>query len=129
MQTDSWLPAGLGGEGVVTLANSTQRSAEMKHSEIVEYLKKIPRDAKATFVDLKKELDIDLDYENYVLDMVKSNPKIECERSSEDVMFFKYRAKFEIRDRNELLREIERVKNGISMKDITDPECYPGVGT
>jgi len=99
------------------------------HGDIVEYLKGIPRDLKATFVDIERELGIDLNREQYVLDMLKSNPKVECERSGENnnELSFRYRTKHSITNKADLLKEIGRVQNGIAASDICFPPCYPGV--
>ena len=92
------------------------------HGAIVDYLKSLDRDQQATIEDIKKELRINLNKQQYVLDMIKSNPKVEVERRYvDDMLFFKYRSKFEIKDKAELLREIERVASGISMKEICNP--------
>lgn len=84
---------------------------------------------------------VDLEGEDYaVLDMIKNNPKVDLEYTSGGISF-KYRAKYDIRfdqcsfvllpslllprNRDELMRMINRVKNGIPEKDIVD--CYPGI--
>lgn len=120
---------GVGGEGEGGDGDesSVRRVPDMLHSEIVEYLKKLPREQRATFVDFERELRIDLSRENYVLDMLKSNPKVECERSAEDELSFQYRTKFSIANKRELLATIDRVQCGIISADIFNPECYPGV--
>ena len=98
------------------------------HGAIVDYLKGLRRDQKATVDDIEKELGINLNKQHYVLDMIKSNPKVEVERRYiDDALFFKYRQKFEIRNKSDLLEEIERVASGISMKEITNPPAYPDV--
>ena len=113
-----------------------RKPPEVLHAEIVEYLKRIPRELKATFVDIERELGINLSTENYVLDMLKSNPKVECEWSAEDDLSFQYRAKFVIANKRELLDTIRRVQCGISSTDICNPDtlgegsgffCYPGI--
>jgi hypothetical protein len=72
---------------------------------------------------------IDLNSEQYVLDMLKSNPKVECERSGDnnDELSFRYRTKFAIANKLELINEIRRVDNGLAACDITNPPCYPGI--
>ena len=102
-----------------------RKSKKAMHGAIVDYLKSLDRDQQATVEDIKKELRINLNKQQYVLDMIKSNPKVEVERRYiDDMLFFKYRSKFEIKDKAELLREIERVASGISMKEICNPPCY-----
>jgi hypothetical protein len=106
----------------------SKRARKQMHSAIVDYLKGLTREQKATVEDIHKELGINLNKQQYVLDMIKSNPKVEVERRYiDDVLFFKYRQKFEINNKSELLWEIDRVSSGISMKEITNPPCYPGV--
>ena len=131
----SWLPKGLesdaGGAGASGASRTTQggRPLELVHGDVVEYLKRIPRELKATFVDIERELGIDLNSEQYVLDMLKSNPKVECERSGDnnDELSFRYRTKFAIANKLELINEIRRVDNGLAACDITNPPCYPGI--
>lgn len=80
---------------------------------------------------------VDLEGADYaVLDSLKNNPKVEIEDTEEN-LYFKYRAKYEIRlliscfsihvdsNRLELLSVIDKVKNGIPVRDISD--CYPGI--
>ena len=101
---------------------------KQRHGSIVDYLKGLRREQKATVDDILKELNIDLRKEQYVLDMIKSNPKIEVTRRYEDdALFFKYRQKFVIRNKWDLLEEIKRVASGISMKEITSPPSYHGI--
>ena len=104
------------------------RARKQMHGAIVDYLKDLNRDQKATVEDIETELGIDLNKQQYVLDMIKSNPKVEVERRYiDDALFFNYRQRFEIRNKVDLLREIERVASGISMKEITNPPAYPDV--
>lgn len=125
----SWLPRGLdAGDASGTSSTSERRPAEVVHGEIIEYLKRITRELKATFVDIERDLGIDLHVENYILDMLKSNPKVECERSGEtDELSFRYRTKFSIANKSELIQVIDRVQSGIAVCDITTPPCYPGI--
>ena len=104
---------------------ASRKSKKAMHGAIVDYLKSLDRDQQATVEDIKKELRINLNKQQYVLDMIKSNPKVEVERRYiDDMLFFKYRNKFDIKNKAELLREIERVASGISMKEISNPPCY-----
>mmetsp|Transcript_32339 Transcript_32339/g.32962 ORF Transcript_32339/g.32962 Transcript_32339/m.32962 type:complete len:282 (-) Transcript_32339:264-1109(-) len=56
---------------------------------------------------------------------MKNNPKIVI-INEDGQTYFQYRAKFEIRNKYELLNCIDRIKSGISWKDIED--CYPNIG-
>ena len=130
----SWLPPSLavpGGAGVggADASGAGARPLELLHGDIIEYLRGIPRDLKATFVDIERELGIDLNHEQYVLDMLKSNPKVEVERTGENSndLTFRYRTKFNIANKAELVKEIGRVQNGIAAMDICTPPCYAGV--
>lgn len=96
-----------------------------KYIRIIEYLKTLNRDVRATHVDISRSLNINLEEDSYVLDMMKSNPKISKKISVDDVLSFQYRAKFEIRDEAELLLTIQRERNGLVFKDIED--CYPDI--
>mmetsp|Transcript_22677 Transcript_22677/g.33142 ORF Transcript_22677/g.33142 Transcript_22677/m.33142 type:complete len:352 (+) Transcript_22677:58-1113(+) len=102
------------------------RSLHTKHIDVVDYLQSLHPDEKASFQDILQKCLVDLEGEDYaVLDMMKNNPKIDIEYVGGGGMLFKYRAKFDIRHRGELLRMVERVKSGISVKDIID--CYVGI--
>jgi predicted transcriptional regulator len=113
---------------VAATEEEQKQRRKQRHGAIVDYLKGLKRDQSATVDDIMTELNINLRTEQYVLDMIKSNPKIEVKRRYvDDVLFFKYRQKFVIRNKVELLEEIERVASGISMKEITNPPSYPGI--
>ena len=58
------------------------------HGAIVDYLKGLRRDQKATVDDIEKELGINLNKQHYVLDMIKSNPKVEVERDTSTMPCF-----------------------------------------
>lgn len=88
-------------------------------------MQRLPRDQRATVVDFFREVQVDLEGLDYgVLDMVKNNPKVDV-TNEHGVLYFKYRAKFEIRNKFELLNAIDKVKSGISWGDIED--CYVGI--
>lgn len=132
--SSSWVPRGLeagAGAGIEAAAQveaaSDSRPLELVHGDIIEYLKGIPRELKAAFVDIERELGVDLHRDNYVLDMLKSNPKVECERGDNDEISFRYRTKFSIANKLELIREISRVGSGIAACDIMTPPCYHGI--
>ena len=147
--------------GLIQISNSSsqsdtnyQKSSAEKHVNIIEYLKTLPKDTRATFVDIKRVLNIDLDIDNDVLDIIKNNPKIDLETAIDGLLSYSYRAKYEIRynlhllllhlspyshicyytqcvvfvyrNRDDLLRMIDRVKTGILVSDIKD--CYPHIG-
>lgn len=101
------------------------RTAVEKHVEIVEYLKHLPHESRATFVDIKRELNIDLGADIQVLGMLKSNPKVDQQLSSEGITSFSFRAKFTIRNKQELIDIILRVRTGLVVSEIKD--CYPGI--
>lgn len=90
--------------GLIQISNSSsqsdtnyQKSSAEKHVNIIEYLKTLPKDTRATFVDIKRVLNIDLDIDNDVLDIIKNNPKIDLETAIDGLLSFSYRAKYEIR--------------------------------
>jgi hypothetical protein len=112
-------------ESTTTGGYITQASQMDKYFRIIDYLKSLNRDVRATNVDISRSLNINLEEDSYVLDMMKSNPKISKKISFDDVLSFQYRVKFEIRDENELLLMIQRERNGIAFKDIKD--CYPDI--
>jgi hypothetical protein len=102
------------------------RSAMEKQADVIQYLKRLPSNVRATSVDIKRELNIDLEMEDYVLDMMKSNPKLDFEISKEGIISFQYRDKYIITNIMELQQTVERVKSGVLVSDIAD--CYEGIG-
>jgi hypothetical protein len=120
----------LGGEELIIGGNGEHaapvraRTATDKHTEIIQYLKQLPSNSRATFIDIKKVLQIDLKVDEYVFDMMKGNPKLDFETQG-DVESFQYRDKYKINNVNEVRQTVERVKSGVVVKDIID--CYPGV--
>lgn len=106
--------------------NVRNKTLAEKQMEIVEYLKKIaPRDLMASFVDVKRELRIDLREEIQVLEMLKSNPMIDQMVHEDGILYFQYRAKFNLKNKVELVNAITRVRNGIVLEDIKN--CYPDI--
>lgn len=106
-----------------------------KHALILDYLHKISINnagsttaTEVTYIDIYRELGIDMKDEIEVLSMLQSNPRVECKRienSSEVDFAFKYLSKHVIMDKRELLLKINQIKSGISLADIQD--CYNGI--
>ena len=96
-----------------------------KHAVIVEYLQKLKLAQSANFVDIFRELKIDLNKDYEVLSMLLSNPRIECEKLGNSDYNLRFLSKHNIRDKRELLIRINLIKNGISLADIQ--ECYDGI--
>jgi hypothetical protein len=120
-------------------AESDDRSATVMHMQVIEYLKTLKPPLQATFTDVQKELAIDLSNNRYgdVLHLLLSNAKVECERRRSSVlnpsqntqveqvmMLFRYKAKFDISNRSELIREIAKVASGVTLRDLTNPPVY-----
>jgi hypothetical protein len=120
----------LGGEELILGGNGEheapirQRTATDKHVEIIQYLKHLPSNARATSVDIKKVLQIDLKIDEYVYDMMKGNPKLDFDTVL-GVESFQYRDKYKISNISEVKQTVERIKSGVVMKDILD--CYEGI--
>mmetsp|Transcript_36699 Transcript_36699/g.63335 ORF Transcript_36699/g.63335 Transcript_36699/m.63335 type:complete len:397 (-) Transcript_36699:5-1195(-) len=132
----------LGGTGVVPILINGQSSSSIKtadaqktrstvekHIEIVEYLKKLPDSSWATFVDIQRELNINLQEDIYVLGMLKSNPRVEQQQygsnAGEKSLAFQYRARYNISNKSQLIETIRRSKNGVVLEDIKN--CYEGI--
>ena len=96
-----------------------------KHAVIVEFLQKLKNSQCANFVDIFRELKIDLSRDYEVLSMLLSNPRIECEKLGTQDYNMRYLSKHNIQNKRELLTRINIVKNGISLADIQ--ECYDGI--
>jgi hypothetical protein len=101
-----------------------------KYINIIEYLKALPRDQRATFIDIERSLHIDIKHDTLMLDMLKSNPKVDIEYldpADPTALSFQFRAKYEFQNKHELVRGIDRVKCGILMSDVQD--CYPNAAS
>lgn len=59
-------------------ANNDQ-SPQEKHADIVEYLKNLPTNVTANNYNIFQALGISLDDDMYLIDMLKSNPKVSTE--------------------------------------------------
>lgn len=73
------------------------------------------------------EFGIDLSRDRVVLEMLKSNPKLESGKDNDGSIFFRFRAKLIIRNKMELKQTLTRSDVGVLMSDIED--CYPGIRT
>eukprot|EP01041_Mallomonas_annulata_P011666 gene11666-24436_t len=105
--------------------NEDNRPSIQKHADIVDYLQISSRDQRVTVGDILRDCQVDLEgKDSAVLDMLKINPKVDV-LTIEGIVFFQYRSKFEIRNKYELLNAIDRIRSGISWKDIED--CYPNI--
>lgn len=119
----------------IGMSNASSSSLSMNKStnelqiEIVEYLKQLPFDVKLSVDEILKELQIDLSVELDVLDMLKSNPKIDVVMYLDGKGNISYNFQFVrehvVRNINELKEQIKRSRNGILFDDIKD--CYPDI--
>ena len=137
---------GIGYSEFSTTISSTRSSID-KQAQIIEYLKVffimlstyyyqlnlllfkqvLQRPHRATNVDFKNDLNIDLNDDYYLMNMLKSNPKVDMELLDDGSYSFQYRVKYEISDLKEMLHVINREshKSGVLESDIRD--CYPDI--
>jgi hypothetical protein len=94
-------------------------------ADIIRYLQNLTADREATPIDIERELGISLlGKDNRLFDIIKYNPKV-VSREENGETYFKYKAKFDIHNKEDLLNEIDRVKSGIARSDVRD--CYQGI--
>jgi hypothetical protein len=78
-------------------AEEDRRPPEQLFVDVVEYLKQLKHDKKASVSDILNTCKVDLEGKHYqVLDGLKRNSKIDISEEN-GIMKFKYRAKFDIR--------------------------------
>ena len=103
-----------------------ERSGVEMQAEIVNYLKDLTSERTASADDILANLDIDLlGRHNRVTSMLRSNPKVDFIENRDKIFKIKYRTKFELRNKEELLNMIDRLKYGIPQSDVEN--CYEGV--
>ncbi|ETV93626.1 hypothetical protein H310_12409 [Aphanomyces invadans] len=90
--------------------------------KVLEYLNSIANHAAVTVPQIYQKTGIDLaspgEYE--VCDRVRNNPKVRIEGDK-----IAYKAKFDIKSRNDVLRQLNRSPEGIPFRDLKD--CYKNV--
>jgi hypothetical protein len=79
----------------------------------------------ATYIDVQRDLDIDLHEDIQVLGMIKSNARVDTEVDSDGNVSFGYRSKYNINNKIELLQIIAKNRHGIVLQDIKD--CYADI--
>lgn len=94
-----------------------ERSAIQMHLDVVDYLKSLSRDEKATADDIFTHVGVDLDVEETVMEMLRNNKKLEVHIEAEE-WIFRYKNKYEIRNKEDLVNTIGRVRFGINKKEL-----------
>ncbi len=95
-----------------------KRSDQEKHADVVDYLLKLTSGQWAHSVDVEKVLGIFLKGKDHlVLRWLRTNPKVEI-KETDSGEFYRYRAKYDITNRNELMKLIDRHAMGISLNDV-----------
>eukprot|EP01031_Cornospumella_fuschlensis_P031078 gene31078-37561_t len=104
---------------------STQQSITEKHAAIVECLKDLSPDVKVSAIDIAREIDIDIRTDVALGQTLLSNSKIEVTKDNDGGFLYRYRPKFIIIDREDLLITLDRNASGIVVEDIKD--CYDSI--
>uniref|UniRef100_A0A7S1BGZ2 Transcription initiation factor IIE subunit beta n=1 Tax=Corethron hystrix TaxID=216773 RepID=A0A7S1BGZ2_9STRA len=118
--------ASSGGESV---AEEDVRSDLEKQYEIIAYLqgqRSAPGMGWITPRQIESNLRIDLQGDDVpVAEMLLTNPKVRTETLADGTVVYGYQAKFNISNRTDLLAQINRCRNGVASKELSD--TYDGV--
>jgi hypothetical protein len=68
-----------------------------KHIAVVQYLSGLSTGQWASSIDIKRELDLDIDDDEPLLDLLKSNPKVIRDANEDGEIQMQFKKKFEIR--------------------------------
>uniref|UniRef100_A0AAV1TAD9 TFIIE beta domain-containing protein n=1 Tax=Peronospora matthiolae TaxID=2874970 RepID=A0AAV1TAD9_9STRA len=88
--------------------------------KILEYLRKVPMHKAVSVVDVFKHTGVDLSMDDQVEQRLKNNPKVRLQGDQ-----YAYQAKYDIKDRMQLLKILDRIPEGMPIEDLID--CYVGV--
>ena len=75
--------------------------------------------------DIASELKIDVENDRSLLEILKSNPELECQIDNDGRNCFKYRTKFDIRNKYDLKQTLVASNIGILLTEVDN--CYPGI--
>ncbi|TMW63222.1 hypothetical protein Poli38472_002163 [Pythium oligandrum] len=101
-------------------ASSVPKNDGAKVYKILEYLRKIPMHQPVSVKDVFQHTGIDLTMDEQVDQRLKNNPKVRV-----DGEMYAYQAKYDIKNRMQLLKILERMPEGMPIEDFID--CYVGV--
>ena len=102
-----------------------QRSNIEKQADIVDYLRGQRSNAQKSAHEIYNDLKIVLeDADDNVLHMLRRNEKVEVIETDQGE-FFRYRTKYNISNKDQLLSLIDSIKMGVSLNDVK--HCYLGI--
>ena len=102
-----------------------QRSNIEKQADIVDYLRGQRSNSQKSAHDIYNDLKIVLeDKDDNVLHMLRRNEKVEVIETDQGE-YFRYRAKYNISNKDQLLSLIDSFKMGVSLNDVK--HCYLGI--
>lgn len=101
-------------------ASSVPKNDGAKVYNILEYLRKVPMHAPVSVKDIFKHTGVDLTMDEQVDQRLKNNPKVRVEGD-----MYAYQAKYNIKNKMQLLKILERIPEGMPLDDLID--CYVGV--
>ncbi|EGZ23905.1 hypothetical protein PHYSODRAFT_325079 [Phytophthora sojae] len=101
-------------------ASSVPKNDGAKVYKILEYLRKVPMHKAVAVADIFKHTGVDLTMDDQVEQRLKNNPKVRVQGDQ-----YAYQAKYDIKNRMQLLKILDRIPEGMPIEDLID--CYVGV--
>ncbi|KAH7476926.1 hypothetical protein PRIC1_000937 [Phytophthora ramorum] len=101
-------------------ASSVPKNDGAKVYKILEYLRKVPMHKAVVVTDIFKYTGVDLTMDDQVEQRLKNNPKVRVQGNQ-----YAYQAKYDIKNRMQLLKILDRIPEGMPLEDLID--CYVGV--
>ncbi|CAH0479378.1 unnamed protein product [Peronospora belbahrii] len=101
-------------------ASSVPKNDGAKVYKILEYLRKVPMHKAVSGIDIFRHTGVDLTMDDQVEQRLKNNPKVRAQGDQ-----YAYRAKYDIKNRTQLIKILDRIPEGMPIEDLID--CYVGV--
>ncbi|KUF96945.1 Ubiquitin-conjugating enzyme E2 N [Phytophthora nicotianae] len=101
-------------------ASSVPKNDGAKVYKILEFLRKVPMHMPVSVTDIFKHTGVDLTMDDQVEQRLKNNPKVRLKGDQ-----YAYQAKYDIKNRMQLLKILDRIPEGMPIEDLID--CYVNV--
>ncbi|EEY67747.1 uncharacterized protein PITG_17978 [Phytophthora infestans T30-4] len=101
-------------------ASSVPKNDGAKVYKILEFLRKVPMHKPVSVTDIFKHTGVDLTMDDQVEQRLKNNPKVRLQGDQ-----YAYQAKYDIKNRMQLLKILDRIPEGMPIEDLID--CYVNV--
>ncbi|KAF1774844.1 Winged helix-turn-helix DNA-binding domain [Phytophthora cactorum] len=101
-------------------ASSVPKNDGAKVYKILEFLRKVPMHKPVSVADIFKHTGVDLTMDDQVEQRLKNNPKVRLQGDQ-----YAYQAKYDIKNRMQLLKILDRIPEGMPIEDLID--CYVNV--